>query len=67
MILSRQGLPPVAVEYLEDGKRCYKRAIEEDNDDLKDFWLDKAEENFDGAAFCGVPREYIEYIKRKIA
>jgi len=65
MKFTTKGLPPFAMEYLEDGKKFYLRACEEEDD--KDIWRDKAEEMFDWAAFSGVPREYIDFLKSQCA
>ncbi|SDC32454.1 hypothetical protein SAMN04487864_10511 [Succiniclasticum ruminis] len=58
------GLPVFAVESLKNAEKLLEEALEEENEDHKNFLREKAEDEFDWAAFGGVSREYIDVIRR---
>ena len=59
------GLPVFAVESLKNAEELLLEALEEENENREFFLREKAEEEFDLAAFGGVSRDYIDYVRRQ--
>ena len=60
-----EGLPTFAVESLKNAEEFLSEALVEENEYRENFLRDKAEEEFDWAAFGGVSREYIDLIRSR--